>query len=135
MRAAHHRDKSRARRGAGVDRAALARRARRRAGGQLQPLGAAAFAAAAQPALGRGRHEAKARAPAAQDRDVTSDPVAPSEGPARAVERVNKNKAVGKAGGGAPLAASSDTTATPGSTRARPARIAASAASSHTVTG
>ena len=116
--------------------AALLRGARRRSGRQAQALGRPASAPRQSMPQRRRRHDAEHRAPAAHDRDIDGELVAAGDEFAGAVERIDQDERVREVARAARWpAASSDTTGTPGSTRARPSRITASAAWSAAVTG
>src|SRR6476660_3907919 len=128
MRAADHRDESRARGGSGVNGYAFLRGTCGRARRQAQPLGAFALDPAPQHAPRRGSDDAETGTSTADDRNVDGEFVPPGQQFTGSVEGVTSTKLAAMLAGGARPTASSDTTHAPGSRRARPSRITASPA-------
>src|SRR5262245_62690589 len=99
MRAADHRNETRAWRRPGSNRAALLRGARWGTGREQQPLGAAALDPTPEDSLRRGGNDAETRTSAAHERNIDRELIPPGEQLAGAVERVDQDEAAGDAVG------------------------------------
>src|SRR5262249_48410619 len=99
MRAANHRDETRAWRRPGSNRATLLRGARWGTGRKQQPLGAAALDPTPEDSPRRGGHDAETRTSAAHERNIDRELIAPGEQLAGAVEGVDQDEVAGDAVG------------------------------------
>ena len=97
MRAADHRNETRAWRRPGSNRVALLRGRRRGSGRNTQPLGAAARNPTPEDSLRRGANDTETRTPAAHERNIDGELIPAGDQFAGAVEGVDQDEAVGKA--------------------------------------
>src|SRR5262249_25985959 len=97
MRAADHRNETRAWRRPGSNRAALLRCARRSSGRQTQPLGAAPLDPTPEDSLRRGGNDTETRTSTAHQRNIDRELIPPGDKLAGAVEGVDQDEAAGDA--------------------------------------
>ena len=134
MRSAHCGNQARLRAGPRPDGGALLGGGGRRSGHRCKRSAPSTLDPAPQYSLRRSRDDAESRAAAGHDRNIDGEFIPSGEQLAGAVEGIDQDEAAGEARSRA-CRPPPTRPPTPGSTRARPSRMAASAAWSAAVTG